>query len=80
MPRPSPATRDSSPVSNSGSPKNGLIPCASNAVSERRITPAVAVESPPMPLSSDLPSSEVRKVTTARRSFRSTSSRPFWSA
>jgi hypothetical protein len=56
------------------------MPCASKAVRERRMTPAVAVDSPPTVFSSALPSSEVRKATTALRSFRSISSSPYWSA
>lgn len=58
-------------------PKNGAAPWASKAVRERRITPAVAVDSPPMSFGSDRPSSEARKATTARRSLRSYSSGPF---
>ncbi len=79
-PRPSGAVRSSSAVSNSGSPKNFSIPCASSVISSRRITPAVALERPPSSSSSSLPSAEVRNWITARRSLRSISSRSFLSA
>ncbi|MCO5561378.1 hypothetical protein L7F22_014999 [Adiantum nelumboides] len=44
------------------------------------MTPAVAAETPPMPLSSALPASEVRCWMTARRSLVSSSGSPRWSA
>ncbi len=53
-PRPSGAVRRSSAVSNSGSPKNFSMPCASSVTSSRRITPAVALDSPPRFASSAL--------------------------
>ena len=44
-------------VSNSGSPKNASAPWSENAISSRRITPAVRRDSPPRSLRSALPSS-----------------------
>ena len=44
------------------------------------MTPAVEADTPPMPLSSALPSSESRCWMTARRSLVSSSARPCWSA
>ena len=79
MPAPS-FVRSSCWVSKAGSPKKTSAPEASKAVRLRRITPAVALEIPPMPLSSSLPSSEVRNWISARRSLRSSSARPWESA
>ena len=73
-------TRSRSAGSNSGSPKKSSPPAASRLTRARRITPAVAEETPPMPLRSALPSSEVRCWMTARRSLVSRSGRPCWSA
>ncbi|MNW61995.1 hypothetical protein D3C74_400940 [compost metagenome] len=80
VPRPSDATRRSSVVSNAGSPKNTSAPCACSVTISRRMTPAVAADSPPMPLSSALPSSEVRYAMVDCRSLRSSSARPCVSA
>ena len=44
------------------------------------MTPAVDAETPPMPLSSALPSSEIRYWMTERRSLVSSSARPWPSA
>ncbi|PQM47708.1 hypothetical protein C1Y40_02079 [Mycobacterium talmoniae] len=44
------------------------------------MTPAVAADTPPIDLSSALPSSLVRRLITERRSFRSSSGSPCWSA
>ena len=78
-PRPS-RVRMRSAGSRAGSPKNVSPPCDSRVTRARRITPAVAEETPPMPLRSSLPSSLVRCEMTARRSLRSNSSSPCWSA
>ena len=51
-------------------------PPVSSVTRSRSSTPTVAFESPPMPSSSALPSSESRKVSSARRSARSSSGRP----
>ncbi|SKF62518.1 Uncharacterised protein [Mycobacteroides abscessus subsp. abscessus] len=59
-PRPSGMTRIRSAVSNSGSPKNSSAPCCWSSTSLRRITPTVALETPPRLVSSSLPSSLVR--------------------
>ena len=67
-------------MSNSGSPKNASAPWSAKVISVRRITPTVAALSPPMSFSSALPSSLVRWVSTARRSARSSSGSPAWSA
>ncbi len=75
-PRPSGVTRSRSSVRISGSPKNVSPPSASRLISARRITPAVADDTPPIPFRSALPSSLVRWVITARRSFRSSSASP----
>jgi hypothetical protein len=74
------STRSRSDGSNSGSPKNFSPPRASRLTSARRITPAVDAETPPMPLSSALPSSDSRCPITERRSFMSSSASPCWSA
>ena len=55
-PLPSLVVRMRSAVSSSGSPKNASAPCWSSSTILRSSTPAVADESPPMPLSSALPS------------------------
>ena len=62
MPRPSDPTCSRSDDSNSGSPKNASAPWPSNAISSRRITPAVALDRPPSSLRSGLPSSLVEVV------------------
>ena len=80
MPRPVESMRMRSAVSKPGAPKNWPPPWDSSAVRARRMTPAVALETPPIVASSSLPSSEVRKEMTARRSGRSMSSRPWPSA
>jgi len=67
-------------VSNSGSPKNTSAPWPSSAEISRRMTPAVADDSPPIALSSGLPSSEVRNMSSSRRSLRSSSGSPARSA
>ena len=67
-------------MSSCGSPKKSFPPPSSRPTSERSRTPTVAGESPPMPFSSSLPASESRNVSSARRSERSSSGRPFWSA
>jgi len=59
-PLPSGVVRIRSRVSNSGSPKKASPPCDSMVIRLRRITPAVAADSPPMFFNSALPSSEVR--------------------
>ena len=59
-PRPSGAVRRKSCTSNSGSPKNTSAPSSAKVMSSRRITPAVADDSPPSSFSSPLPSSLVR--------------------
>ncbi len=79
-PRPSGASRSRSAVSNSGSPKKTSPPWSSSPISSRRMTPAVAVDSPPSSLRSALPSSLSRWLMTARRSLRSSSGRPALSA
>ena len=76
-PRPSGAVRSRSVMSSCGSPKNSLPPPSSRPTSARSSTPTVAVARPPMPSSSALPSSESRNVSSARRSARSSSGRPF---
>ena len=80
MPRPVESMRIRSAVSKPGAPKNWPPPWDSSVVRARRMTPAVALETPPIVASSSLPSSEVRKEMTARRSGRSTSSSPWPSA
>ena len=57
MPRPSGETRMRSRTSSAGSPKKASPPAASRAAISRRMTPAVAAETPPMVLSSSLPAS-----------------------
>ncbi|CPU29395.1 Uncharacterised protein [Mycobacteroides abscessus] len=76
----SPDVRIRSFGSISGSPKNVSPPSASRLISARRITPAVAADTPPRFFRSALPSSLVRYVMTARRSFRSCSGSCCWSA
>ena len=66
--------------SSSGSPKNVSPPLFDRFTKERRMTPAVCDDTPPMPLRSSFPSSEVRCWSTARRSLRSYSSSPCSSA
>ena len=61
-PRPSGAVRSRSAVSNSGSPKNVAGALRLEVMRSRRITPAVAFESPPSALRSALPSSEVSRL------------------
>ena len=80
MPRPSASTRIRSAVSSSGSPKNVSAPASENAISSRRMTPAVARLRPPSPSRSPLPSSDVRYWMTARRSLRSSRGSPALSA
>ncbi len=79
-PRPSAVVFRNSNVSISGSPKNTSAPWSANVISSRRITPTVALDSPPSPVSSPLPSSLIRQESTARRSVRSSSGSPAWSA
>ena len=79
-PRPCASTRIRSLGSSSGSPKKVSAPSASRLTSARRMTPAVVADTAPSALSSGLPSSLVRYWITARRSLRSSSDRPFWSA
>ena len=56
-PRPSAAVRSRSCTSRAGSPKKTEPPAASKAETCRRITPAVALDTPPMPRNSCLPGS-----------------------
>ena len=79
-PLPSGVSRIRSAVSNSGSPKNASPPPSCSPISSRRMTPAVAGDSPPSPARSALPSSLTRWLITARRSFRSSSGSPAPSA
>ena len=72
-PLPSGAVRMRSAMSNIVSPKNSVPPPVSSVTRLRRSTPTVAFDTPPMPSSSSLPSSEVRNVSSARRSERSSS-------
>ena len=67
-------------MSNSVSPKKSSAPASANAISSRRITPAVALDSPPSSASSAAPAGEVRCWMTARRSARSSSGSAFLSA
>ena len=60
MPAPAASVLKNTETSSSGSPKKVSAPTAAKATSSRRMTPAVAAESPPMPFSSGLPSSLVR--------------------
>ena len=55
MPRPVESMRMRSAVSNPGAPKNWPPPWDSSAVRARRMTPAVALETPPIVASSSLP-------------------------
>ena len=55
MPRPSGAARIRSVISISGSPKKTSPPSASSLATSRRITPAVALEIPPIAFSSAFP-------------------------
>ncbi|COX47803.1 Uncharacterised protein [Mycobacterium tuberculosis] len=80
MPRPWLSTRSRSSGLSSGSPKNVSAPSASRLTKARRMTPAVVGDTAPRDFSSTLPSSLVRWVMTARRSFRSSSGSPRWSA
>ena len=75
-----PSVRSRSEMSNSGSPKKASAPCASRLAMDRRITPAEAVDTPPMLFSSAFPSSEVRNMSTALRSLKSSRARPLESA
>jgi hypothetical protein len=79
-PRPSGAVRMRSAMSNCGSPKSSVPPPLSSPTSVRRSTPTVCGLSPPILSSSAFPASESRKVSSARRSERSRSGRPFVSA
>ena len=72
-PLPSGAVRMRSAMSNIVSPKNSVPPPVSSVTRLRSSTPTVAFDTPPMPSSSALPSSEVRNVSSARRSERSSS-------
>lgn len=63
-----------------GFTEEGVRPSASRLISVRKITPAVVEDTAPSALSSGFPSSLVRKWITDRRSFRSSSGNPFWSA
>ena len=67
-------------MSSCGSPKNSVPPPVSSPTSARSRTPTVAFDNPPIPSSSALPAPEVRNVSSARRSERSSSGKPFSSA
>ena len=72
-PRPSSVRRRKSSTSNSGEPKNASASCCSSSTILRMMTPAVAVATPPYSAISALPSSELRWLSSARRSSRFTS-------
>ncbi len=79
IPSPRPSTSSRSASSTAGSPKNRSPPCCSSASSWRWMAPTLADETLPC----DLCSSPARSATccrTARRSFRSSMSRPSSSA
>jgi hypothetical protein len=59
-PRPSGVVRSRSAISNCGSPKNSVPPPSSSATSDRRRTPTVWLETPPIPTRSSLPSFDSR--------------------